>query len=133
MKPVIRQTGGLIVLADSFGQSVFKESFRRVFRRWDEAATPPNIGHLMMGFGASLEVITSREFKVSGAIGPCTSLKKASASVSETEIGEGGTCAWSLGAIDPATSVALYFDVAANTAGSGPSPNRRHHMQLITY
>ena len=28
-----------------------------------------------MGFAASLEVLTSREFKVAGAIGPCAALK----------------------------------------------------------
>ena len=30
----VQETGGLVVMADSFGQSVFKESFRRVFARY---------------------------------------------------------------------------------------------------
>jgi protein transport protein SEC23 len=81
----------------------------------------------MMGFGATLEVLTSREYKVSGAIGPCSSLKKGGPSVSETEIGESGTSAWSLGTIDPATSIALFFDVAG-----GGGPGKRHHMQILT-
>jgi protein transport protein SEC23 len=38
MKVCVEKTGGLAVLADSFGQSVFKESFRRVFRRYAEDA-----------------------------------------------------------------------------------------------
>ena len=35
-------------------------------------------------------MLTSREFKVAGAIGPCSSLKKVSNNVAETAIGEGG-------------------------------------------
>jgi protein transport protein SEC23 len=132
MKPCITSTGGLCVLADSFGQSVFKESFRRVFRRFEDTAPAPDAGHLQMGFAATLECLTSRDYKISGAIGPCSSLRKTSPSVSETEIGEGGTFAWSLGGIDPSTSLALYFDVAAKDATSA-QPGRRHHLQLITY
>ena len=33
-----RENGGLTVLADSFGQSVFKESFQRVFKRHPDTA-----------------------------------------------------------------------------------------------
>jgi protein transport protein SEC23 len=50
-----------------------------------------------MAFSATLEVKMSREFKVAGAIGPCASLHKKDPSVAETEIGQGGTYAWSLG------------------------------------
>ena len=64
-----------------------------------------------MGFAGTFEVLTSREFKIAGAIGPVTSLKKTGPSVAETEIGNGGTYAWSLGGIDPATTVAVYFEV----------------------
>ena len=31
MKNAIERTGGLVVLAESFGHSVFKDSFKRVF------------------------------------------------------------------------------------------------------
>ena len=64
-----------------------------------------------MAFGATLEVLTSREFKVSGAIGPVTSLGKKSPNVSDLEVGKGGTNAWSLGGVDPGTTVAIYFDI----------------------
>lgn len=43
------------------------------------------------------QVLTSREFKVAGAIGPCSSLRKMGGNVAETAIGEGGTNAWSMG------------------------------------
>ena len=42
----------------------------------------------MMGFGASIEVQTTKEFKVSGCIGPCISQKKSGPSVGELQIGE---------------------------------------------
>ena len=132
LKSCIVATGGVCVLADSFSQSVFKESFRRMFRRHEDTAPGPEAGHLQMGFAATLECLTSRDYKISGAIGPCVSLKKGSPSVSETEVGEGGTFAWSLGGVDPSTSVALYFDVSAKDAASA-QPGRRHHLQLITY
>ena len=65
MGELIEATGGLMVLGDSFGQSVFKESLRRVFRRYEDDV-PQDGGQLQMAFGATLEVLTSREFKISG-------------------------------------------------------------------
>ena len=85
-KVLVSRTGGLFVLADSFGQSVFRESLRRVFER---VMVGDVAGHLQMGFGGNIEVLHSREFKIAGAIGPCASLKKSGQSVSETEIGIG--------------------------------------------
>lgn len=37
MKVAVERTGGLVVLAESFGHSVFKDSFRRVFEAGDHA------------------------------------------------------------------------------------------------
>lgn len=131
MKVCAEKTGGLIVLGDSFGQSVFKESFRRVLRRNpDDAAI--DAGELQMGFGATVEVKTSREFKVAGAIGPCSSLKKTGPSVSETEIGVGGTSAWSLGGVDPATTLAVYFEVTNAEANAKLAPGKRRFIQFVT-
>ena len=88
LKVLISRTGGLIVLADKFGQSVFRESLRRVFERVVDPATGTP-GNLQMGFGGQIEVIHSREFKIAGAIGSCASLKKAGPTVAESEIGIG--------------------------------------------
>ena len=107
---LVEATGGYMVLGDSFGQSVFKESLRRVFRTYD-MDVPEDGGKMQMAFGATLEVLTSREFKVSGAIGPVTSLGKKGPNVSDLEVGRGGTNAWSLGGIDPGTTIAIYFDI----------------------
>lgn len=88
LRPLISRTGGLIVLADKFEQSVFRESLRRVFERQPITNTDTS-NQLQMGFGGQIEVLHSREFKISGAIGPVASLKKAGPSVSETEVGIG--------------------------------------------
>jgi protein transport protein SEC23 len=129
MRELVEATGGLTVLGDSFGQSVFKESLRRVFTRYPDDSH--DAGHMAMAFGASIEVLTSREFKVSGAIGPVTSLHKSGPNVSELEIGKGGTNSWSLGGMDPGTTVAIYFDIT--NAGNTPLPdNKRRYIQFIT-
>ena len=128
MKILVEATGGLIVLGDSFGQSVFRESFKRIFRRWPEDKQF-DADSLVMGFGASVEVITSREFKVSGAIGPCSSLSKQSSHVSDINVGKGGTSLWSLGGIDETTTIAFYFDVAST---SGVPQGKRRFIQFIT-
>ena len=140
MRELVEATGGLTVLGDSFGQSVFKESLRRVFNRFgdDVSADPqqqqqqpphPDAGQMTMAFGATLDVLTSSEFKVSGAIGPVTSLHKSSPNVSELQIGKGGTCSWGLGGIDPNTTVAIYFDITSTS----PIPEtKRRYIQFIT-
>ena len=130
MGELVEATGGQMVLGDSFGQSVFKESLRRVFRTF-EPDVPEDGGKMQMAFGATLEVLTSREFKVSGAIGPVTSLGKKGPNVSDLEVGTGGTNAWSLGGIDPGTTVAVYFDIT--NPGTSPLPEgKRRFVQFLT-
>mgnify|MGYP001161467638 CR=1 FL=1 len=134
MKCCIEKTGGLAVLADSFAQSVFKESFVRVFRSFPDTEDVPESdrGHLEMGFAAHIECLTSREFKVCGAIGPCSSLKKMSPSVSsDTEIGQGGTYAWAMGGLMPSTTLAFYFEVV-NPENNPIPQGKRHQIQFCT-
>lgn len=54
----------------------------------------------------------SKELKISGVIGPCISLNRKNAAVSDSEVGVGGTSAWRVCAIDPTTSLAVIFEVA---------------------
>ena len=89
VKVLVSRTGGLVVLADKFSQSVFRESLRRIFERIPDKQTGLPSGQLQMGFGGQIEVIHSREFKIAGAIGPCASLKKGGPTVADTEIGIG--------------------------------------------
>ena len=135
MRVLISRSGGLFVLADSFGQSVFRESLRRVFARHVDVsgAAASGVGSLQMGFGGVIEVQHSREFKVAGAIGPCASLKKTGVGVSENEVGIGGTHTWFLGGIDPSASIAFFFDVTAAAPASVPQQKRRFIQFLTTY
>ncbi|KNC55535.1 copii coat protein [Thecamonas trahens ATCC 50062] len=119
----VNKTGGLLVLADSFTTSMFRESFKRCFAR-DEA------GDLKMAFSATLEVQTTREFKVAGAIGPLSSLGKKSSCVAETSIGVGETSAWRLNGLIPQTSVALYFEVV--NSGAPIPAGQQGLLQLTT-
>jgi protein transport protein SEC23 len=77
MKTLATYTNGFIVLSDGFNTVIFKSSFIRAFSKDAE-------GHLNMGFNANLEVLTTRELKVCGLIGPAVSLNKKSANVGET-------------------------------------------------
>jgi protein transport protein SEC23 len=128
MRELVEATGGLMVLGDSFGQSVFKESLRRVFLRHPDDIKE-DAGRMQMAFGASLEVMTSREFKISGAIGPVVSMHKPGPTVSDMEVGKGGTSAWSIGGIDPSTTIAVYFDISN---ASKVSEGKRRYIQFLT-
>uniref|UniRef100_A0A669BM96 Protein transport protein SEC23 n=1 Tax=Oreochromis niloticus TaxID=8128 RepID=A0A669BM96_ORENI len=124
MKCCTNYTGGYMVMADSFNTSLFKQTFQRVF-------TKDVQGSFKMAFAATLEVKTSREIKVSGAIGPCVSLNAKGPCVSENEIGTGGTCQWKVCGLDPSTTLALYFEVV--NQHNAPIPQGgRGAIQFVT-
>lgn len=127
MKGLANSTGGHIILTDSFTSSQFKQSFIRVFEKDDQ-------DNLLMGFNASLEVVTTKELKVTGLIGHAVSLNKKSSHVGETECGIGNTSAWKMCGIDPTASYGIYFEIA-NQGGpvamqQGPQTGM---MQFLTY
>lgn len=113
MKVVTDKTGGLMVMSDSFSMHVFKDSFRKVFE-CDES------GYLMHGFNAKLDVFTSTDCKVQGAVGGVCSMRKKGSAMAETEVGEGNTVQWAIGSIDRNTSISFFFDVTNTTAGAMP-------------
>uniref|UniRef100_A0AAX7VW95 Protein transport protein SEC23 n=1 Tax=Astatotilapia calliptera TaxID=8154 RepID=A0AAX7VW95_ASTCA len=124
MKCCTNYTGGYMVMADSFNTSLFKQTFQRVF-------TKDVQGSFKMAFAATLEIKTSREIKVSGAIGPCVSLNAKGPCVSENEIGTGGTCQWKVCGLDPSTTLALYFEVV--NQHNAPIPQGgRGAIQFVT-
>lgn len=131
VRHLVARTGGLIVLADKFNQSVFRESLRRVFEKTPD--TPEMPGTMSMGFGANIEVISSREVKLSGAIGPCATMDKKGPNVAETEVGVGGTTQWYMGGVDPAVTMAFFFEVTNTNATPLPQHKRRYLQFLTTY
>lgn len=99
-------------MGDSFNSTLFKQTFQRVFSRNEKS-------ELKMAFNATVEVKTSRELKVCGAIGPCVSLGVKSGCVAETEMGVGGTCQWKFCMIDPSTTVSLFFEIVNQVSIDG--------------
>lgn len=124
MKFCPNMTGGHMVMGDTFDSSLFKTSFQRVF-------TKDNEGHLKMVFNATLDVKTSRELKISGAIGPCISLGARNQYVSDTEIGIGGTSQWKFCSLTPNMTTAIYFDVVASPSQAGGPQANRGCIQFI--
>ncbi|KAK8682715.1 hypothetical protein V6N13_055090 [Hibiscus sabdariffa] len=125
MKVAIERTGGLIVLAESFGHSVFKDSFKRVFEDGEQS--------LGLCFNGMLEVNCSKDIKVQGIIGPCTSLEKKGTNVSDTVIGEGNTTTWKMCGLDKSTCLTVLFDLSSTDQSNFPGTvNPQLYLQFLT-
>uniref|UniRef100_A0A4W6C8K6 Protein transport protein SEC23 n=1 Tax=Lates calcarifer TaxID=8187 RepID=A0A4W6C8K6_LATCA len=124
MKCLSNLTGGHIVMGDSFNTSLFKQTFQRVFSK-------DYNGDFRMAFGGVLEVKTSRELKVCGAIGPCVSLHSKGSSVSENEMGIGGTSQWKVCSLNPSTTLGIYFEVV-NQHNAPVPQGGRGAIQFVT-
>ena len=107
MRLAVERTGGGVVLAESFAHDVFRSSFAALFG-----------SAITSGSQATMELITSRDVRCEGCLGPVASAEKHSLAVADTQLGVGGTCAWRLNALSSDTSVALFFEVAAQNANS---------------
>ncbi|KAJ8541956.1 hypothetical protein K7X08_016822 [Anisodus acutangulus] len=125
MKVAIEKTGGLVVLAESFGHSVFKDSFKHIFEDGEQS--------LGLSFNGTLEIRCSKDIKIQGIIGPCTSLEKKGPAVSNAVIGEGNTTAWKLCGLDKNTCLTVFFDVSSSEK-SDPSGNinPQLYIQFLT-
>ncbi|KAF1926054.1 GTPase activating protein Sec23a [Didymella exigua CBS 183.55] len=127
MRGLANSTGGHMILTDSFTSSMYKQSFVRIFNKDDQ-------DNLLMAFNANLEVLTTKELKVTGLIGHAISNNKKSVSVGETECGIGNTCSWKMCGIDPESSYGIYFEIAGqggpNQMQAGP---QKGMMQFLTY
>jgi len=126
MKGLCNSTGGHMILTDSFTSSMFKQSFTRIFDKDDD-------DRLLMGFNAALEVLTTKELKVTGLIGHAVSLNKKSASVGETECGIGNTCSWKMAGIDPSSNYGVYFDIASQGGAPASPQTPKALIQFLTY
>ncbi|KAA3484072.1 protein transport protein SEC23-like [Gossypium australe] len=125
MKVAIERTGGLVVLAESFGHSVFKDSFKRVFEDGEQS--------LGLCFNGMLEISFSKEIKVQGIIGPCISLEKKGPNVSDTVIGEGNTTTWKMCGLDKSTCLTVIFDLSSTDQSNVPETvNPQFYLQFLT-
>ncbi|KAD0585580.1 hypothetical protein E3N88_44022 [Mikania micrantha] len=124
MKVVIERTGGLVVLAESFGHSVFKDSFKRVFEKGEES--------LGLAHNGTLEINCSKDIKIQGIIGPCTSLDKKGPAVASTIIGQGNTTAWKLCGLDKDTCLTVFFDISSSDKDPSGNVNPQLYIQTVT-
>ncbi|XP_026436879.1 protein transport protein SEC23-like [Papaver somniferum] len=126
MKVVVEKTGGLVVLAESFGHPVFKDSFKRIFEDGEQS--------LGLSFNGTFEVNCSKDIKIQGIIGPCTSLEKKGSSCADTVIGQGNTTAWKLCGLDRSTSLTVFFDISPTSErlNSLETSNSQFYLQFQT-
>ncbi|KAK9141037.1 hypothetical protein Scep_010718 [Stephania cephalantha] len=125
MKVAVERTGGLVVLAESFGHSVFKDSFRRIFEDGEHS--------LGLSFNGTVEINCSKDIKIQGIIGPCTSLEKKGPSCADTVIGQGNTTAWKMCGLDKSTCLTVFFDVSPSDKSNPPGTlNPQLYLQFLT-
>ncbi|XP_071697568.1 protein transport protein SEC23 G [Rutidosis leptorrhynchoides] len=122
MRAPVEKSGGFIMLAESFESDQFRKCLRHIFSRGE-------LGYLNMCFDVTIEIITTKDVKICGAIGPCVTLRKKNRSVSEKEIGEGGTHTWKLGTITDKTCITFFFQVNEEQK---PQPGTAFFIQFIT-
>lgn len=127
LKVAVERTGGLVVLAESFGHSVFKDSLRRIFQS----------GENDLGLSSSgiFEINCSKDIKTQGIIGPCASLEKKGPLCSDAVVGQGGTSAWKICGLDKATSLCLIFEIAKKDIPESTvqSSSNQFYFQFLTY
>ncbi|TYJ14838.1 hypothetical protein E1A91_A10G145000v1 [Gossypium mustelinum] len=125
MKVAVERTGGLVVLAESFGHSVFKDSFKHVFEDGEHS--------LGLCFNGMLEINCSKDIKIQGVIGHCTSLEKKGPNVADTVIGEGNTTAWKMCGLNKSTSLTVLFDLSSTERSNVPgAANSQFYLQFLT-
>ncbi|CAO2839254.1 unnamed protein product [Amaranthus hypochondriacus] len=122
MKVAVEKTGGLVVLSESFGHSVFKDSFKRLFEEGEKS--------LGLCFNGTFEVYCSKDIKIQGVIGPCTSLEKKGVAVADTVIGQGNTVAWKLCSLDKNTNLTVFFDISSGERAN--PPGSQLYLQFLT-
>ncbi|XP_048230694.1 protein transport protein SEC23 isoform X2 [Ricinus communis] len=127
LKVAVERTGGLVVLAESFGHSVFKDSLRRVFQSSD--------CDLGLSSNGIFEINCSKDVKVQGIIGPCASLEKKGPLCSDTVVGQGNTSAWKMCGLDKATTLCIIFEIVKkdNLDATVQPTSNQFYFQFLTY
>ncbi|GMI71997.1 hypothetical protein like AT5G43670 [Hibiscus trionum] len=122
LKVPVESSGGFMILGESFESDQFRKCMRHIFSRDDE-------GNLKMYFDATIEIVTTKDLKICGALGPCVSLRKLNTLVCENAIGDGGTYMWKLGTLTSKTCIAFFFQVNYEHK---PQPGAAFLIQFIT-
>ncbi|KAL2907111.1 Protein transport protein SEC23 [Bienertia sinuspersici] len=104
LKTPVESSGGIMILGELFESEQFRKHLGHLFKC-------DNNGNLKMCFDASIEVVTTNDVRICGALGPCVSLRKRNSLVSDNEIGEGSTNTWKLCSLTNKTCIAFFFEV----------------------
>eukprot|EP01029_Cantina_marsupialis_P008172 TRINITY_DN1944_c1_g1_i1.p1 TRINITY_DN1944_c1_g1~~TRINITY_DN1944_c1_g1_i1.p1 ORF type:complete len:786 (+),score=174.34 TRINITY_DN1944_c1_g1_i1:55-2412(+) len=119
MQSCFTKSGGMVVLGDSFGQSMVQESVSGIFNKYDynplaNGYEHPDHDHLRMALNATITVLCSPEIKLSGCLGPCRSGNKIlnPEMVDDSdEIGETKTQVWHTSSLLNNTSFAFFCHI----------------------
>lgn len=122
LRAPVESSGGFMMLTESFDSDQFRKCLHHIFSH-DE------VGNLKMCLDATIEIVTTKDVKICGALGSCVSLQKKNDSVSDKEIGEGGTYMWKLGALTDKMCVAFFFEVGDEQKAQ---PSSAFFIQFIT-
>ena len=143
MKGCAQKTGGAVVLAESFSHVVFKKSFVKLYgsqqnkQTQQQGGASDEVAPLQVHSNGIFEVITSRDVKVAGCVGPCAALdtaRRQSGNVADVSIGYGGTTAWKMCALTQNTTLAVFFEVAKekpDQAGQNPYGQQQMAQQFF--
>ncbi|CAN6447531.1 unnamed protein product [Victoria cruziana] len=122
MKVAVERTGGLVVLAESFGHPVFKDSFKRIFEDSEQS--------LGLSFNGILDIHCSKDIKIQGIIGPCASLEKKGSLSADVIIGQGNTSSWKMCGLDKRTCLTVFFDVSPSERSTPAAPGASHQLYI---
>eukprot|EP00917_Polyrhabdina_sp_WS-2016_P009746 GHVP01021439.1.p1 GENE.GHVP01021439.1~~GHVP01021439.1.p1 ORF type:complete len:752 (+),score=103.02 GHVP01021439.1:56-2311(+) len=123
MQVMSDKTGGQVIMSDSFTQNVFSDSLIKIFDERENS--------LKFGYNATLDILCSKEFKVCGAIGACSSNNKKTSQVGDTVVGEGGTSQWSIACMNRLSTIAFYFEIVNQNVQNLP-PGKQSFLQFQT-
>ena len=125
------KTGGWLMSCESWSEENILATLLKYFRE----IFP------VMGCDCSLALNTTKNFKIAGCIGACTSLNRPNDCVSEKAIGNGNTVEWKISGVLPSTTLAFFIEIAASKAdpiASGSTAmlqfvTKYRHIQTGTY
>ncbi|KAF0993279.1 hypothetical protein HZS_4193 [Henneguya salminicola] len=120
MRDCFRRTGGYLVMADSFGTTIFTHSFKKIFE-----IDSNNKFNFM--FNSYLELKVSREFDICGCIGHCCQQDSKDDNISSKVIGVGGTNHWKICNLDSKSTYAFIFE-----HNKSPHQSQNVYFQFMT-
>eukprot|EP00792_Barthelona_sp_PAP020_P010677 TRINITY_DN425_c0_g1_i1.p1 TRINITY_DN425_c0_g1~~TRINITY_DN425_c0_g1_i1.p1 ORF type:complete len:754 (+),score=202.06 TRINITY_DN425_c0_g1_i1:34-2295(+) len=140
MAPVVELTGGVVfsLSKDGFDSEIFSMSLMHLFSKSGGIGSVSHYSGeaegIPIGTGVVIQCKTSnKDFKVSGALGPCCSAKVMTPDVSEIVVGEGNTSVWKMGQCSTDMSLSFFFDIVSQQQNAFAGAPYRYLQFLTTY